>query len=48
MNDKLPWFIPGKVFADGSAIADEVFHMAHQDHTAWVFETTIRPFAEKW
>ncbi len=45
--DDWPW--PREdYFTKPSAIADEVFHMAHQDHTAWAFETTIRPFAETW
>ncbi len=35
-------------FADPVAIAKEVYHLAHQDRTAWAFETTIRPFAESW
>ena len=35
-------------FVAPEAIADEVFHMAHQHPTAWSFETVIRPFAEKW
>ncbi|MBT8167486.1 MULTISPECIES: SDR family NAD(P)-dependent oxidoreductase [Roseobacteraceae] len=35
-------------FADPNGIANEIFHMAHQDRTVWSFETTIRPFAEPW
>lgn len=35
-------------FAKPSAIADEVFHLAHQDRSTWAFDLTIRPFAEKW
>ena len=35
-------------FISTAAIADEVYHMAHQHRTAWSFETTIRPFAENW
>ncbi|MEO1245037.1 MAG: SDR family NAD(P)-dependent oxidoreductase [Pseudomonadota bacterium] len=35
-------------FAQPDAIADEVYHMAHQHPSAWSFETTIRPFAESW
>ena len=42
-----PW--PEQSFyVQPEAIADEVFHMAHQHETAWSFETVIRPFAEKW
>ena len=35
-------------FARPGAIADEVFHMAHQDRSTWAFDLVIRPFAEKW
>lgn len=55
-QERPKWLVPPKnwptsredFFAKPGAIADEVFHMAHQDRTAWAFETTIRPFAEKW
>ena len=45
--DNWPWDRED-FFAKPSAIADEVYHMAHQHHTAWAFETIIRPFAERW
>lgn len=35
-------------FAKPNAIAAEAYHLAHQDRSAWAFEMTIRPFAEKW
>ena len=35
-------------FADPRAIADEVYHVAHQHHTAWPFDSVLRPFAERW
>lgn len=35
-------------FADTGAIADEVYHIAHQHKTTWSFDHIIRPFAEKW
>lgn len=35
-------------FVDPDAIAEEVFRMAHQHHSAWAFDLVIRPFAEKW
>ena len=35
-------------FAKPAAIADEVFHLAHQDRSTWTFDLVIRPFAEKW
>lgn len=45
--DDWPWSRED-YFAKPQAIAGEVFHMAHQHPSAWAFETTIRPFAEKW
>ncbi len=55
-GERPKWLIPPEdwpwsrddFFAKPGAIADEVFHIAHQHHTTWAFETTIRPFAEKW
>lgn len=45
--DDWPW--PREDFYTNThAIADEIFHIAHQHYTAWSFETVIRPFAEKW
>ena len=35
-------------FAKPQAIADEVFHLAHQDRSTWAFDLVIRPFAETW
>lgn len=35
-------------FVDPDAIAEEVFHVAHQRPSAWTFDLVIRPFAEKW
>jgi NAD(P)-dependent dehydrogenase (short-subunit alcohol dehydrogenase family) len=35
-------------FAHPHAIADEVFHIAHQHPSTWSFDHIIRPFAEKW
>lgn len=35
-------------FAKPDAIAEEVFHLAHQDRSTWTFDLVIRPFAEKW
>jgi NAD(P)-dependent dehydrogenase (short-subunit alcohol dehydrogenase family) len=35
-------------FANTDAIADEVYHIAHQHKTTWSFDHIIRPFAEKW
>jgi len=35
-------------YAHPDAIADEVFHVAHQHYSTWSFDHIIRPFAEKW
>ena len=35
-------------FTKPHAIAEEVFHMAHQDRSTWAFDLVIRPFAERW
>lgn len=35
-------------FAHPDGIAAEIYHLTHQHKTTWAFETTIRPFAEKW
>ena len=55
-EERPSWLVPPKdwpfrrdeYFANPCAIADEVYHMAHQHRSAWAFETTIRPFAEYW
>jgi NAD(P)-dependent dehydrogenase (short-subunit alcohol dehydrogenase family) len=39
---------PDDFFAQPSAIADTVWHLAHQERSAWTFETDLRPFGEKW
>ena len=39
---------PDEFFCQPSAIADTVFHLAHQDRSAWSFEVDLRPFGEKW
>jgi NAD(P)-dependent dehydrogenase (short-subunit alcohol dehydrogenase family) len=39
---------PDDFFIKPSAIADEVFHLAHQDKSAWSFNVEIRPFKEVW
>lgn len=56
-DDERPdWLVPPKdwpferqdFFAHPDGIAAEIFHLTHQHKTTWSFETTIRPFAEKW
>lgn len=39
---------PDDFFAKPSAIADEMFHIAHQDRSAWSFDVELRPFHEVW
>ncbi len=35
-------------YAHPDAIADEVYHVAHQHPSTWSFDHVIRPFAEAW
>ena len=39
---------PDEFFIKPAAIADEVWHVAHQDRSAWAFDVELRPFAESW
>ena len=39
---------PDDFFAKPSALADELFHIAHQDRSAWSFDVEVRPFHEVW
>lgn len=39
---------PDEIFAKPAAIAEELFHIAHQDRSTWVFDVMIRPFGENW
>ena len=39
---------PDEFFAKPSAIADEMYHVAHQDPSAWSFLVELRPFGEVW
>lgn len=41
-------FARDEYFAQPDAIADEVFHIAHQHPSVWTFDYVVRPFAEKW
>ncbi len=55
-NDRPDWLEPPEdwphpredFFADTGAIADEVYHIAHQHKSTWSFDHIIRPYAEKW
>src|SRR5882672_5829468 len=35
-------------FIKPAAIADEIWHVAHQDRSAWSFNVELRPFGETW
>ena len=39
---------PDEFFSKASAIADEMFHVAHQDRSTWSFNVELRPFGEVW
>jgi NAD(P)-dependent dehydrogenase (short-subunit alcohol dehydrogenase family) len=39
---------PDEFFCKPAAIAETVFHLVHQDRSAWSFEVDLRPFGEKW
>ncbi len=39
---------PDDVFMRPAAIADTIWHLAHQDRSAWSFDIDLRPFTEKW
>lgn len=39
---------PDEWFITPRAIASEVWHVAHQDRSAWSFDVEIRPFGETW
>ena len=39
---------PDEFLIQPAAIADELFHVAHQDRSAWSFNVEVRPFAETW
>ena len=39
---------PDDFFIKPAAIAEEVWHIAHQDRSAWSFNVELRPFGETW
>jgi short-subunit dehydrogenase len=39
---------PDDFFIKPAAIADEAWHLAHQDRSAWSFLAEIRPYREPW
>lgn len=40
--------MPEEFFSKPDAIADEVFHIAHQDRSTWSFDVELRPDREIW
>jgi NAD(P)-dependent dehydrogenase (short-subunit alcohol dehydrogenase family) len=39
---------PNEFFITPGAIAEEVWHVAHQERCAWSFNVEVRPFGETW
>ena len=39
---------PDDFFIKPAAIADEIWHVVHQDPSAWSFNVEVRPFRETW
>jgi short-subunit dehydrogenase len=39
---------PDDFFIKPAAIAEEVWHVTHQDRSAWSFNVELRPFGETW
>lgn len=39
---------PDDFFIQPSAIAEEIWHVAHQDRSAWSFNVEVRPYGETW
>ena len=39
---------PDDFFIKPKAIADEIWHIAHQHRSAWSFNVELRPFGENW
>jgi short-subunit dehydrogenase len=39
---------PDDFFIKPPAIADEIWHVVHQDRSAWSFNVEVRPFRETW
>jgi short-subunit dehydrogenase len=41
-------YAPDDFFIKPAAIADEIWHVTHQDRSAWSFNVEVRPFRETW
>jgi NAD(P)-dependent dehydrogenase (short-subunit alcohol dehydrogenase family) len=48
MNARLGREAPDDFFIRPSAIADEIWHVVHQERCAWSFNVEIRPYGENW
>jgi NAD(P)-dependent dehydrogenase (short-subunit alcohol dehydrogenase family) len=48
MKQRLGKDAPDDFFITPAAIAEEVWHVAHQDRSAWSFNVELRPFGETW
>ena len=55
-DDRPSWLVPPDhwaehpqdYFANPNAIAEEIFHVAHQDRSTWSFDVELRPYSENW
>lgn len=48
MKQRLGKDAPDDFFITPTAIAEEVWHVTHQDRSAWSFNVELRPFGETW
>jgi short-subunit dehydrogenase len=48
MKQRLGKEAPNDFFIPPTAIAEEVWHVAHQDRSAWSFNVELRPFGATW
>jgi NAD(P)-dependent dehydrogenase (short-subunit alcohol dehydrogenase family) len=48
MKQRLGKDAPADFFITPAAIAEEVWHVTHQDRSAWSFNVELRPFGETW
>jgi len=39
---------PDDYFCKPPAIAETIYHVAHQERSAWTFDVDLRPFGEVW
>ena len=43
-----PKDMPEDYFCKPPAIAETIYHIAHQERSAWTFDVDLRPFGESW